>query len=1014
MKKIAKIIFGDKGARIWFIVSSVLTVVLLVITILATTVLYELLSSVIGGSKRIVDGSSEQAALYKSDYDSKQEAYEAANLLNEKINEEGIVLLKNEGALPLAKNERVHVFGKNSVNLVYGGSGSGAGSSDGRKTIYDSLEAADIGYNQSLKAFYEDDTESGDPRPSNPPIENSGVFLNTGETPVSRYGNLWTECENSNIATALVVFSRIGGEGFDLPRTMVNKNGDGAVAGANKDDHYLQLDQNEREMLAKVCSLKNIEHVIVIINSSTSMELGFLNDEGHYAYNGKIDGALWIGGPGNSGIMALGRVLNGTVNPSGRLVDTYVRDFTRDPSYVNFGDNSLNERVGKYTISGDQYMESVSKSYPYYFVDYEEGVYVGYRYWETRGYTEGKQTYTDSSVLGTTTSEWNSWYDAHVVFPFGYGLSYSEFEWELLNGDELNNKVLDKNKFTVKLKVTNIGNHAGKDVVEIYATAPYSQGGIEKPHKVLCGFAKTPTLYPASEADEGKPNFCELEITVDPYDIASYDYNDANKNMFRGYELEKGAYVFAISRNAHESEIDIDMTVDDNVLYAKDPVTGYDVVNRFDDSAIQLSDVTIKGSIRKGLSRSDWEGTWPTSRRERVDRVVDSAFITELEETDSRNPNVGNYKMPEQAKRAKTADIMLRSMHAVEYNDGQWEKFMNQITAADMLNLVSKGNFKSPAVLNVGKPETLESDGPVGFVNFMDKEGRYYDTCSYASECVMAATWNTELLKEVGRAIGNEGIWGNAKGDGAPYSGLYAPGVNIHRSPFSGRNFEYFSEDGYLAGMLAASEISGAKEKGVYMYIKHFAVNDQETHRDSNGLITWVTEQAMRELYFKPFEKAVKVGGTTAVMSSFNRIGTVWAGGDYRLLTEVLRNEWGFKGTVISDFNLSVYMNAEQMHYAGGDLNLTTMSANYWNADLNKPADVYVLRQCSKNIMYTVANSCAVNDAVIGYSLPTWTILLIVLDCAVAVGLGVWGFFTVRKSVKKNGKEEKSSNEITD
>lgn len=993
-----KNLFSTKSGKRWGIISCSVIAFLLLVTILTTTVFYELLCTTLGGKRAVRNGGNE---VYKADYKSKDEVYKAANELNVKVNEEGIVLLKNEDrALPLSKGAKVNVFGKNSVNLVYGGSGSGAGSTDDRRTLYESLDKAGISYNESLKAFYEDNSEqgSGEGRPSNPPIENSGVYLPTGETPISKYSDaLWQKCSDKSIEIALVVFSRISGEGFDLPRNMADKGGSSGVMGANKEDHYLQLDQNERELLKKVCSLDNIKHVIVIINCSTSMELGFLDDIGHYAYDGKIDGALWIGGPGNSGILALGKVLTGEVNPSGRLVDTYARDFTRDPTFQNIGNAMLTERKGKYVVTGDQYMASASKSYPYYFVDYEEGIYVGYRYWETRGFTEGTDSYTDDGIKGTTTSAWKDWYNAHVVYPFGYGLSYTEFTWEVLNKAELSAKALSKQAFKVEVKVTNIGACPGKDVVEIYATAPYYQYGVEKAHKVLCGFEKTPILYPASQAGEGKPQSCVLEIEVDPYDIASYDYSDLNANGFKGYELEKGKYIFSVSENAHTAQDVIEMNLADDIRYESDSATGYSVVNRFDGIESQLASVTVNGTQRKGTSRSDFEGTFPKTRTA-DERIVSADFIEEVKKTDSGNDKVSTYEKPTQEAEAKEASIKLPDMRGVSYDDKKWDEFMNQITPSDMLAMVENGNFKSPAIMYVGKPETAESDGPVGFVNFMDKTGKYYKTCSYASECVFAATWNKDLIRKVGVSIGNEGIIGNEAGDKTPYSGLYAPGVNIHRSPFGGRNYEYFSEDGFLSGEMAAAEIDGAASKGVYTYVKHFAVNEQETHRDTNGLVTWLTEQSMREIYLKPFERAVKKGKTTAIMSSFNRIGTVWAGGDYRLLTEVLRNEWGFKGTVICDFNLSVYMNAEQMHYAGGDLNLTTMPNNRWDADLSDDKDLYVLRQSAKNVLYTVANSCAMNGVVTGYRMPLWTEILIIADVISFIAICVFGFITVKKS----------------
>lgn len=1009
---IKKALFGSRASVVWFSVTAALVVIMIVVTVLACGVFYGTIKSFLGSEQRIVDNSADAEKRYETDYDSKEETFAAANALNERVEEEGMVLLKNDGALPLDEGEKINVFGKNSVNLVYGGSGSAAGSTDGRRTLFESLTAAGISYNEDLVAFYEDDSRSGDPRTPNPVIENAGnVFLTTGESDPDAYGDeLWRSCADESISTAVVVFSRIGGEGFDLPRTMADSTGEEAMPGARIDDHYLQLDINETALLHRIAALDNIEDIIVVINSSAPMELGFLDDPGHYAYEEKITGALWIGSPGNSGIMALGRVLAGQVNPSGRLVDTYARDFTKDPVYVNFSDNMLSEQIGRLSVTGNRYMSSETTAEPYYFVDYEEGIYVGYRYWETRGFTEGADAYTDDGILGTETTSWDSWYDAHVVYPFGYGLSYTSFSRTVDNAASLDGAALGKEKFTVSVTVTNTGDRAGKDVVEVYATSPYTAGGIEKPHKVLVGFAKTPMLYPASEAGEGRPNSAAVDITIDPYDFASYDHIDANGNGFVGYELDAGDYTISVSSDAHNAYAELTMTApalrwsdESDGSVAADPVTGNPVENRFSDADDQLSDVTVDGKTRKGMSRSDWEGTYPTSRADRSLRIVDDAFIAELEKTDSRNPEIDGYTMPTQAASAPSqTTVQLRDLADEPYGSRRWEEFMDQLVVTDMLTMITEGAFQSPAILYAGKPLTLESDGPAGFSNFVDAAGRFYGTCYYASECVMAATWNVDLMRDVGRSIGNEGLWGNAKGDGTPYSGLYAPGANIHRSPFGGRNSEYFSEDGYLSGMMAAAEIAGAKEKGVYMYIKHFAVNEQETNRDSNGLVTWLTEQSMREIYFRPFEKAVKLGGTTAVMSSFNRIGTVWAGGDYRLLTEVLRDEWGFRGTVISDFNLTSYMDEEQMHYAGGDLNLTNTPDDYWLADTSDPHDVYVIRRCAMNVLYTVANSCAVNDVILGYLLPVWTIVLIAVEAAVLVGLAVWGFFVIRGNIKRN------------
>lgn len=965
-----KTFFRTKFSRVWFIVTACVFAFLLVANILLNTVLYEVICNVFGRERAVItkeqaDRSPADYDLYPSDYSSKEEAFNAANAVNERINEEGIVLVKNQNALPLAQNAKVSVFGKNSVNLVYGGSGSGGGDSASAKTLYESLTAAGISYNTELKAFY-DGSSSGSGRTPNPKIENSGnVTLSTGETPVASYSSTLRQSFNNFNDAALVVFSRIGGEGFDLPRTMK-----GATGARNESDHYLQLDQNETDLLKMVCD-SGFKHVIVLINSSAAMELGFLDDPTHYAYNEKIDGCLWIGAPGSSGIMALGRVLNGTVNPSGRLVDTYARNFKDMPSWNNFS-NNFSDTGDRYTYNG--------KNYYAFFVDYEEGIYVGYKYYETRG-AEG--------VVG---GEGEEWYKKNVVYPFGYGLSYTNFSWEIENSDDLEGLALtEDSEITLKVKVTNTGSVAGKDVVQLYCTPEYNSGEIEKAHVNLCDFAKTPLLYPASETNNSdKPNSCTVELKVSAYDIASYDYTNANNDPqgHKGYELDAGDYVFSVRSDAHTAVDSVIAKVESLICFDSDP-TGdkYGTVeNRFDDADDQLGTV---------LSRTDWQETWPQTRTD-AERVADAAFIQAFTSTETNNPYTTN-EMPTQGK---WGSLKLKDMVGLAYNDEKWEDLLNQITVSEMIDLCSKGAFQTEKIMRIGKPKTTDADGPKGFTVFMG-DPTVNGTCYYASECVVAATWNKELAYEMGKAVGNEGVWGNQSGDGMPYSGWYAPGINIHRTPFGGRNGEYYSEDGVLNGLMGAELIQGAMSKGVYTQIKHFALNDQETHRASGGLVTWVTEQAMREIYLKPFEIAVKKGGSHGMMSSFNRIGTVWAGGDYRLLTEVLRNEWGFTGMVISDFNTYPdYMNAKQMAYAGGDLNLANMPESW--ADKNNPTDVAILRNCTKNILFAVANSNVMDHEVDKYNPPIWAVILYVVDAVVFAGLAVWGVFAVLKVLKKN------------
>lgn len=888
-------------------------------------------------------------------------------------------MLKNENeALPLSTGAKVTVFGKNSVNIVRGGSGSSAGtSSEVTDTLYSSLESAGIECNPVMKAFYEG-SESGSGRPATQP--GMGSILTgypTGETPVSMYGTKQRDSYKQYGDAAIVVFSRIGGEGFDLPRTMFwngksyndpSWSGTEVVPGArNKTDHYLQLDRNETDMLNEAC--QNFKKVIVVINSPSPMELGFLDDPDHYAYNKNIDAALWIGSPGNSGINALGRILNGTINPSGKTADTYARNFKANPTWNNFG-NNLAAQGNYYTYQG----EAVNAQ----FVEYREGIYVGYRYYETRGYTEEKNGNSE-------------WYKENVVYPFGYGKSYTTFEWDV------SDVKLESDKITVDVTVTNTGDYDGKDVVQLYFTSPYKEKGIEKSYVVLGDFVKTDLL----PANAGEKSTSTYTLSVDLRDMASYDYNDANINGHIGFELEKGIYEIKIMRDSHN--VERSQTVElPEIFYDNDSVTEKAIVNLFEEM----------NEFNKGkwsyLSRADWENTWP--RPVTIEeKAITAEFANSL--TYTINDKVGDpwfkpeSEMPEQSKNVmpyNDTPIKLYDLIGLDYNDPKWNDLLSQLTVGQMAELIGQGSYRTVNIDNIDKPLTTDPDGPMGFSIFMGSP-TVYDTCYYAGECVVGTTWNTELAYAMGVMIGNESLIGNEKGDGSPYSGWYAPAVNIHRSQFSGRNFEYYSEDGFLSGKLAAQVIKGAKSKGVYTYLKHFALNDQETDRDTNGILTWANEQIMREIYFKPFEIGVKEGGTTAIMSSFNRMGTVWAGGDYRLLTRLLREEWGFRGMVITDFNLTPYMNPDQMIRAGGDLNLSPMKAP---TETTTATSVNAMRQATKNILYTVANSNAMNGmgkgVVYRYDPPYWMIALIIADVAVGAGIVIWGCIVIKKSLKND------------
>lgn len=983
----------QKGFKPWFFTSAILVVVLVTVTLLLTLypLLYQTVNAVIGGERRVlVAGDPSEYIIYENDYGTKEKTLAAANALNEEIAEEGIVMLKNESSLPLKQGSKVTVFGKNSVNLVLGGSGSNSGSKDTSsvRTIYDSLSAAGFNANPAMKQFYEDDSRSGSARPATPP--SMGSIL-TGypicETPADKYDQgLRSTYEQYNDA-AIVVISRVGGEGYDMPRTMFwdgssytnwNQNGRQTIPGAkSQDSHYLELDQNECDMLAEAC--KYFDNVIVVVNSSSPIEYGFLSDP---AYE-NVKGALWIGAPGNSGIMALGRVLNGTVNPSGRTVDTYPLDFTKDPTWANFGNNRTGNGNQYSTVGADGKTTARNA----FFVEYEEGIYVGYRYYETRGYTDGEE-----------------WYGQNVAYPFGYGLSYTSFDWEVVESSIPEGGELPENgTIDVTVRVTNTGEVAGKDVVQLYYTAPYIDGQIEKAHVVLGDFAKTDMLYPASEANgKDKLQSQELTLSLDVRSMASYDYSDANGNGFKGYELDPGEYTVRLMRNAHEEQASLSYNIKNGYTYPNevtaDGKEGAEINNLFDD---------VSNHIQKYLSRSDWEGTWPQPVTAE-ELVVDSALVDALNYRlldDAGDPWYSDTMPAQQNRELSYNDtkIKLYKLIGRAYDDPMWDELLDQLTVEQMKNMVDVGIYQTYNINNIDKPLTTDADGPMGFALFMGSD-TVYGTCYYASECVLGATWNVELAERYGEMVGNEGILGNVKGDGRPYSGWYAPAVNIHRSQFGGRTFEYYSEDGLLSGKMAANVIQGAKSKGVYTYVKHFALNEQETNRDTSGLVTWANEQAMRELYLKPFEIAVKEGETTAMMSSFNRIGTEWAGGCYRLLTTLLREEWGFEGMVITDFNLSRYMNVDQMVRAGGDINLSQM---YTTTDATSPTGVTAIRRAAKNILYTVANSNAMNGmgpgVIYRYARPIWWIAMVCVVSAVGVGLIVWGVFTFL-SINKRAK----------
>ncbi|MDR1094495.1 MAG: putative Ig domain-containing protein [Clostridiales bacterium] len=912
------------------------------------------------------DGDDETTNYYYADYATRAEALTAGNALNEEIMAEGITLLKNEGgALPLATSpsnaKKISVFGKNSTNIVYGGQGSGAGSSSGRVNLQTALQGAGYEINGTLTNFYNNTSQSGSNRAAL-----TGYSILTGwptyETPIASYTQAVKDSYAAYGDAALIVISRMGGESTDLPRTMwwngsnytsyntaaVSRQ---AVNGArDANDHYMQLDANETALINHVC--ENFDNVIVVLNTGSQFECGFLDDPGHYAYNAKINGALWIGYPGTRGLNALGKVLNGTVNPSGKTVDTYSRDFKADPTWQNFSNNLVD--------NGHKYSNSPGGQ-AQYFIRYEEGVYMGYRYYETRGYTEGFGSPYSGAVSGSSTSSWADWYGANVVYPFGYGLSYTSFDWTVGTASPASGEALGADDvISVPVTVKNTGSKAGKEVVELYYTAPYTAGGIEKPYVVLGAFEKTGLLAPQESET--------VTLTIKARDMASYDWDDANGNDFKGYELDAGGYSVKIMRDAHTVEgAAVAYTVPaGGFQYDTDETTGADIENLFDDAS---------NGITAYMSREDFAGTFPQMSTGTDEMTVSQETRDKLREwlvtgqggagNVADKPSDPWYVAPEDMPTTGAFNnIRLADLVGLDYDDPLWDDYLDQFdvgtSAANsgMVWLVSYGGWMSGAISKVGLPFALNGDGPSGWAN---GRGVATDQVAYASDTILASTYNKELAYRKGNAIGNEGLFGDGSaGNNSKYPGWYAPAVNIHRSAFSGRNFEYFSEDGYLTGAIAARVVAGAKEKGVFSFVKHFGLNDQETHRD--GLATWANEQSMREIYFKGFELCVKDGGANGIMTGLNRIGAVWAGGNYNLLTRLLRDEWGFHGSVVSDYieGRGGYGSMNQAIRAGGDLMLASGN-RYVDFALDSATTVTALRNATHNITYAVANSCAMN-----------------------------------------------------
>lgn len=825
--------------------------------------------------------------------------------VTEQLEAEGAVLLENRnGALPL-NTTKINLFGFSSEAIIYGGSGSGAADESKNVGLADAFANVGIEVNPELVKFYQEQNSAEE--------KGNGITVllsdySIREPAVDAYGDSLLENAKAFSDTAVVVFGRAGGEGADMPMDMA------AYEGGTAGRHYMELSENEEALLAML--EQNFSKVIVLINSSSPMELGFLEAEG-------VDGALWIGGPGSVGLNAVAQILAGQVNPSGRLADTYAYDVTSSPAYMNAGDFSY---TGTQQPGGGISSLMGAGEQPYKLVNYQEGIYVGYRYYETAAF----DGYID--------------YEKTVQYPFGYGLSYTTFEQKM---GELREEDGD---ICVDVTVTNTGDTAGKEVVQLYYTPPYTPGGIEKAHVVLAAFDKTDLLAPGESQT--------LTLRFAKEDMASYDYKDA-----KAYVLEQGPYEIKLMKNSHEVIDQRTYVVEQTVFDRASDITK--ATNQFDDldTGIQY------------VSRADWEGTMPKERGK--DQTPSPELVAALQKTTvETDPNAEDIVFADHG-------LTLADVRGLDYDDPKWEQLLEQLSIKDMKQLIGMGGWQSVRIASAGKPEVLDVDGPAGLNGLINGTTGN----QYTSEVVVASTWNTALTEEFGKALGNEAYANHV-------SGLYGPAMNIHRTPFSGRNFEYYSEDALLSGKMGAAMVRGCNATNTYTFIKHFAMNDQETN--AMGLSVWSNEQAIRELYLRPFEITVKEGQTKALMSTWSRAGTTWAGASKALLQNVLRDEWGFQGFVISD-NAMVgsFQNADQAIAAGNDMLLSSLQKEI---TIDQTAEGrQLMRQACHNILYVVANSNALE--LVRTGVPSWIYKLELIDAAL-LGLIALGFMGCTKKKK--------------
>ncbi len=848
-------------------------------------------------------------------YELTQETVDAAEDLAVEVQREGITLLQNnDDNLPL-KNTKVNVFGWGSTNPIYGGTGSGSMSASYPTTsLLDGMKEAGLETNEELSKLYTDY------RADRPVVGMFEQDWTLPELPAADYPQEVIDSAKEFSDEAVIVISRSGGEGADLP---TNMKGEGIVYTDNSTEyadyedgeHFLQLSQTEQDMVDLVTS--NFENVTFVYNGANAFQLDFIRN---YP---QIKSVLWCPPAGQTGFVALGEILAGTVNPSGKTSDTFLYDLKQAPTWNNIGDFD-------YDNMDEFASEAFGGTTAPTFVNYVEGIYVGYKFYETAD---------DEGLIA---------YDDVVQYPFGYGLSYTTFSQELGDVTYADGTV------SLDVTVTNTGDVAGKDVVEVYYNPPYTNGGIEKASVNLVAFGKTGELEPgASET---------VSIEFEDDDMASYDYEDA-----KAWVLEQGDYVISINADSHTVIDSATVNVPETITYDTEDNThdGDQVVatNAFDEA---------NGGLTY-LSRADGFANYAEATAAPATYSMPEEYKATFINNSNYDPADYNNADDEMPTTGANNGVRLADLAGKEYDDPMWDELLDQLTVEDMDNLIANGGYGNAAVEKIGKIQLTDVDGPASLNNNFTGVG----SIGLPSGVSFACSWNADLATQFGDMIGT-------MAHEMHVTGWYAPAMNIHRSAFSGRNFEYYSEDGYLSGVMASSAIAAASEKGVYSFMKHYALNDQETNRNSM-LCTWSNEQAIREIYLKPFEMSVKIGGTNAVMSAFNYIGTTYAGAHPSLQQTVLRDEWGFRGAVLTDyFGGYGYQNADQLIRNGNDFMLATTDITNHVTD-DSATSVIAMRTAAHNILYMAANSWMYADGEPEVATPIWKTITYVVWGVTAV-----------------------------